>query len=270
MYADRADRYLLVGRPGFDGAGLLKRYNLELARAVLLDAEAMTFEASGGWKRSFRSLKLARLMVDVHRRGRRRYRVEITGPAAAYVAHPRRYGIRLARVLPALLAAPGARIDARIHYEGRPLAYALEAKDVLEAGRRRVEYDSGWERDLAEALRLKIGESRKGWTLVREDAPVVLTGGAIFLPDFTLRHRDGREALVEVVGFWTPEYLAEKLRKIRAADARNLVLVVSRRLGAGAGDLEDASSGPVVWFTDRPTASPVLEAAERVARRPTP
>jgi hypothetical protein len=39
-------------------------------------------------------------------------------------------------------------------------------------------------------------------------------------------------------------------------------------LAEGTGALEEASTGPVVWFTDRPSARPVLEAAERVARRP--
>jgi len=68
------------------------------------------------------------------------------------------------------------------------------------------------------------------------------------------------------VGFWTPQYLAEKRRKVTESGLDNLVLVVSRRLGVGAEAVAQASEGAVVWFTDRPTARPVLEAAARVAR----
>jgi len=29
----------------------------------------------------------------------------------------------------------------------------------------------------------------------------------VFVPDFTFRHEDGTQACLEIVGFWTPEYL---------------------------------------------------------------
>ena len=98
---------------------------------------------------------------------------------------------------------------------------------------------------------------------MREDAPLVLPGGRVFLPDFTLRRADGREALVELVGYWTPEYLREKLEKVRSAGLPNLVLVVSKALGPRAGALADEA--PVVWFTERPRAGPVMDAVKRVA-----
>jgi len=39
-----------------------------------------------------------------------------------------------------------------------------------------------------------------------------------------LRHADVREALVETVGFWTPEYLEAKARKIATAGLASLTL----------------------------------------------
>ncbi|MGH7506466.1 MAG: DUF790 family protein, partial [Longimicrobiales bacterium] len=91
----------------------------------------------------------------------------------------------------------------------------------------------------------------------------------LFLPDFTLRHRDGREALVELLGFWTPDYLETKARKIAAAGIDNLVLVVFRGLATGNDAIiaELERLAPIVWFRDRPRINPVLEAAERVASR---
>jgi uncharacterized protein len=291
FYADRPDCYPLVRAARLDGAALLARYNLELARGLLLQAESMVLQARGGWKRVFRALKLARLMVQVEREGRRQYRIQISGPAAPWVSRPQRYGARFARALPTLLGAPGARVEARVHHRGQVLPYRLAATDHphLRSGRgqrrrrgsRRPDsgardagpydsdrYDSEWEADLADVLKEKIGEERKGWTLIREDAPIVLREGHVFLPDFTLRHADGREALVELVGFWTREYLEEKIRKVREAGRNNLVLVVSRQLGEAAESGLEGGGGPLVWFSRRPSAGPVLEAAERVARRP--
>ncbi len=266
LYADRPGRYRLVRVPPFDGRGFLARYNLELVRAALLDAESMSLRARGGWRDVFRAVKLARLMVEIERAGRRTYHLRITGPAAPWIARPQRYGVRLARVLPELLRAPAARVEAQVRRKDRLLTLHVDGTDHPQARRRR-RLDSKVEEDLARVLRDKIGEERDGWMLVREDAPVALAGGGVFLPDFTLRHRDGREALVELVGFWTPEYLAEKLRKVERSGLSHLVLVISRRLGVGAEVLAEASRGPVVWFTDRPSARPVLQAATRVARQ---
>ena len=126
-----------------------------------------------------------------------------------------------------------------------------------------------FERSLALEFAARLKEGRDGWTLVREDTPVA-AGDRLFLPDFTLRHRDGREALIEIVGFWTPEYLEEKLARVRTAHLDNLVLVVYRGLAAGvaeAGGLDETRAA-VVWFAATPRVRPVLEAAERVARVP--
>ena len=39
-----------------------------------------------------------------------------------------------------------------------------------------------------------------------------------------------RRAIIEIVGFWTPEYLMSKLAKVRQIEADNFVLAVSERL----------------------------------------
>ena len=110
---------------------------------------------------------------------------------------------------------------------------------------------------------------RGGWTLTRESSPVAI-GDELFLPDFTLRHADGREALVELVGFWTPEYLAAKTHKIAAANLGRLILVVYRGLAVGnaTSELESlVGEERIVWFTTQPRAADVVRAAEQWAVR---
>lgn len=328
LYADRPTARVLRRAPGLEGRRLLDRYNLELARAVLLGATRMTVAAAGGWRGIFRAVKLARLMYRIEPAGasgslpaggggeaggrtadgrgatdpgasepgatgpgdgRRRYLVELSGPASPYVVRAERYGVRFARLLPALVRAPGWWLEATVAREDRRLRYVLDerrlprsgpgSRDGDEGGSRHADadglgaaYDSGWERALAEEFAAKLGEERDGWTLHREERPLAV-GGELFLPDFTLRHADAREALVEIVGFWTPEYLEAKLRKVREAGLAHLILVVYRGLAAGAeGEavrrkIEETAAGPVLWFANRPRIGPVMEATEKVALR---
>lgn len=266
LYADSPMARVLERAPALDGRELLDLYNLELARGVLLAASRMVVNAAGGWSGIFRSLKLARLMYRVSPAPGEGYQVEVTGPAAAYVKHAeQRYGVRLARVLPTIARAPEWRVDAEVVVRGTAHPFRLD-ETIAPFGRRPAgrAFDSTWERALSEEFAEKIGEERKGWRLIREARPVRV-GDELFIPDFTLRHEDGREALVEIVGFWTPEYLESKLRKVRASGLANLVLVAYRGLRAGAD--WTGTPGEIVWFAGKPRIGPVMEAVERVARR---
>ena len=275
LYADAPGARVLQHAPRLDARALLDRYNTNLARGVLLDAAAVTLRARGGWRGIFRAVKLARLMYTLERSGRtqRSYRLTLTGPASPFLVRPQRYGARFARVVPALTRAPAWRLEAEIVRAGRRLRYLLRPQDLpIQRRRGRPRYDSRFEQALAAEFAEKLGEERGGWTLAREDSPRT-AGEVLFLPDFTARHRDGREALIEIVGFWTPEYLAEKVRKLRAAQVDNLVLVVYRALDAG-GTASEALAGfsdaPVVWFEKKPRVGAVMEAVRRVAKRPSP
>lgn len=275
LYADARDARVLTRAPVLGGRALLARYNLELARAILLDAERVRLTARGGWRGIFRAVKAARLMHVVRRAGRS-YEVEITGPAAAFIVRPARYGVRLARVVPALVRAPGWRLDADVRRDGAIVRFRARgrpraARDRPPVGPAsdRARYDSVWERSLAADFRRGFGTERDGWQLSRETTPVAI-GDELFLPDFTVRHSDGREALIEIVGFWTPEYLEAKARKVVAARLDHLILVVYRGLAVGAAlkALTSAvGTARVVWFTDRPRATEVVRAAEQWARR---
>jgi predicted nuclease of restriction endonuclease-like RecB superfamily len=273
LYADAPGARILAKAPALDGKALLALYNRELARAVLLDAERVRLTASGGWRGIFRAIRSARLMHTLERRGRS-YSVELTGPAAAFIVRSTRYGARFARIMPALARAPGWRLEADVRRDGRIVTFRVRGAPRGTAGTapvggesQRARYDSEWERSLATEFRARMKRSKGEWAMSREGTPVAF-GNELFLPDFTLRHRDGREALVEIVGFWTPEYLEEKMRKVRRAGLANLVLVVYRGLAVGSvkDELESlVGAEQVVWFATKPKVAEVLAAVERCA-----
>jgi len=53
-----------------------------------------------------------------------------------------------------------------------------------------------------------------GWTIGREPDPLVLPGGGVLIPDFMFEKKGSRKVYVEIVGFWTKEYLERKTKKI--------------------------------------------------------
>jgi len=84
------------------------------------------------------------------------------------------------------------------------------------------------------------------------------------LPDYAVEHPDGRRALLEIMGFWTPEYLDEKLSKIQNADVDNLVVAVSERLDCAEEDFGEAVDR-VLWFKSGIHVYDVVELVEEYA-----
>ena len=69
------------------------------------------------------------------------------------------------------------------------------------------------------------------------------------IPDFRLVHPDGRSFLLEIVGYWRPEYLRKKAWQVKNADRDDLVLAISERLNLEkAGVRADELPVRVVWF----------------------
>ena len=72
--------------------------------------------------------------------------------------------------------------------------------------------------------------------------------GSVMVPDFRLVHPDGRTFLLEIVGYWRPEYLRKKFAQVQRARRDDLILAVSERLnleraGVRMQDVPRVSSG---------------------------
>ena len=77
-----------------------------------------------------------------------------------------------------------------------------------------------------------------------------------------------RRALLEIVGFWHPQYLRRKLEKVRQAQRRDLILLVYQSANVAEGAFEAASAGEVLTFVRKPVLKDVLAAVERCAVLP--
>jgi hypothetical protein len=74
-------------------------------------------------------------------------------------------------------------------------------------------FDSLVEEKFARKFNEVVGEG-SGWKLVREPDPLIVADGKAFIPDFMIE-KYGSRVYLEIVGFWTPEYLERKLQKVK-------------------------------------------------------
>jgi len=93
-----------------------------------------------------------------------------------------------------------------------------------------------------------------------------LLGDTVFIPDFSITNKkDDRRALIEILGFWHPDYLKRKLAKIREANRSDLILLVYEGVNLTENRLKDVP-GEVLYFVNKPVLKDVIAAVERVAQ----
>jgi predicted nuclease of restriction endonuclease-like RecB superfamily len=202
------------------------------------------------------------------------YHITLYGPISPFVKSTIRYGVQFAKFLPALLLCRRWQMEADVQPPGvpsrEPLRYTLDDRtDLRTHFKASGPFDSELEADFAAEFEAKYGGAKRKWELAREDELIVV-GDTVMIPDFSFTHRkDGRRALLEIVGFWHPEYLRRKLQKVRQAGRSDLILLVYRSANVAEGEFEAASAGEVLTFTRKPILKEVLAAVERCAVPPT-
>jgi predicted nuclease of restriction endonuclease-like RecB superfamily len=310
LFADLAEEQILLdtGEPVPPG-DLIAHYNLELARGLLYWAREMRVFIQGSYKDVFRYIKLFKLMYTIQPVGQTPalsktggnlepageetatlpanpaeksralkptgYHITLHGPLSPFVKSTIRYGLQFAKFLPALLLCQQWRMEADVHPPGlptrEPLRYTLDDRtDLRTHFKGSGLFDSQLEADFAAEFEEKYGGVKRKWDLVREDELIVL-GDTVMIPDFSFTHRkDGRRALLEIVGFWHPHYLRRKLAKVREAGRKDLILLVYESVNVAEEAFRAASPGEVLTFSRKPVLKEVLAAVERCAIPPQP
>jgi len=263
LYADLDERQRLVEFEAIEPEGLLHRYNLALAQAVLYRAtsvEILLRDLDPNMLRYlFQALKFNRLM---HRceslyDG---YRLRVDGPASLFQRN-RKYGMRLARFLPAVVLADDWALEADLDWEEDEKRFRVDSDEGLVS---HYTADGQWKADEEEYFEEQFDDYDTEWSLEREGAILELTDNEVIIPDYRLDHPDGRRAHLEIVGFWRLEYLKRRIELLRRCEDIPLALAVSDRLQAGREGLED-SPAAVFYFKTVILVDRAIEAAEAVA-----
>ena len=130
----------------------------------------------------------------------------------------------MARFLPGLLSCGQWRATAKIvNRWGKRYRLELSCDDGLKSTAAEIaEFDSDVEAEFAAAWdQADCG----GWKLERE-SEILHAGQSVFTPDFTLVNDNGQRVLLEIIGYWTPEYLQYKTQQLEKFQQCDILLAV--------------------------------------------
>lgn len=268
LYADLQENRILTQFEDPAPEALIHRYNLSQVQGIFYRASQMALNAHrnvpGEYKLLFRYLKLFQLMTYVEGDADHGFTITIDGPTSLFKPSTR-YGLAIAKLLPALLHVTkwslSATLQSRDPYSGVPKTgrFSLNDRCGLE-----THYPPGKPYDsMLEAAFANRWEALKTEWILEREVDLIPIPGSVMIPDFRLVHPDGRIFLLEIIGFWRPEYLQKKFSQVRRAECDNLIIAISERLNLDKAGVKVANvPAKVIWFKDKLSPKAVLEVLE--------
>ncbi len=264
LYADLPQNRILTQYDPPTAEALLHRYNLSQVQGIFYQATQLVLNAHrndpGEYKLLFRYLKLFQLMAYIEGDPDQGFTITVDGPTSLFKASTR-YGLSIAKLLPALLHVSRWSLTAQLirkdfyTKEKRPARFSLDADCGLVS-----HYPPGKTYDsmLEESFVKRWDKLKTDWRLERE-VDLIPIPGSVMIPDFRLVHPDGQTRLLEIVGYWRPEYLRKKFAQVKKSGRTDIVLAISERLNLEkAGVNFDQLPVPIVWFKDKLAPKAVL------------
>jgi predicted nuclease of restriction endonuclease-like RecB superfamily len=231
--------------------------NLFLCRTLLTRAVAIRVQIRGNARSVVRTARLRGLLCTVIRESKAMdVALELSGPLSLF-RRTTLYGRALGAMLPSLAWCDRFDLLATLMISDGAVRFRLQSGDPFLPAREGKRYDSAVEERLARDLH----RFAPSWAISREPEPVPV-GRSLIFPDFALfdRHDPARRWLLEIVGFWTPDYLANKLRLYNSAGIVNLILCVDERLSCADGDLPRGAH--IIRYKKRVVVEHVLRVLE--------
>ncbi len=277
LYADLKENRILTQFDAPTPEALLHRYNLSQVQGIFYRASHVVLNLHrndpGEYKLMFRYLKLFRLMTYIEGEADQGFTITIDGPASLFKASTR-YGLDIAKLVPAILHVTRWHLSATLQWKDSYTKAQSEKGYTLDSECELVShyppgkpYDSMVEAAFAERWASLIEKGKTQWQLERE-VDLIPIPGSVMIPDFRLVHPDGDVYLLEIVGYWRPDYLRKKFAQVQKSDCQNLILAISQRLNLAKAGV-DVKNVPakVVWFKDKLQPKPVLALLEELGEK---
>jgi uncharacterized protein len=265
LYADLQENRILTEFDAPTPEALLHRYNLSQVQGIFYRASQVVLNLHrndpGEYKLMFKYLKLFRLMAYIEGDADQGFTVTIDGPTSLFKPSTR-YGLDIAKLIPALLHVTRWSLTASLHWKDSYSNQVREKTFALDSACGLVShYPPGKPYDsmVEESFAKRWPTHKTEWRLERE-VDLIPIPGSVMIPDFRLVHPDGREYLLEIVGYWRPDYLRKKFAQVQKAERTNLILAVSERLNLEkAGVRLNQTSAKIVWFKEKLQPRAVLD-----------
>ncbi|MCP8319194.1 MAG: DUF790 family protein [Candidatus Methylarchaceae archaeon HK01B] len=258
LYSDVEEELILREFCTLSPEALIKYYNLSLTQTLLFKCLKMEFTASGNWKNIFRAVKRLGLLYSVEYRDGG-YIVSVDGPLSLFKMTDK-YGTSLAKLLPQITTTDSWKIKADVLGRKKSRIYKFELdsneagglmEDIIleDIGAQKL-YDSTVEERFARSF----GTFDSGWELRREPEPL-LAGKHVMIPDFSFEKHD-KMIYLEIVGFWTQEYLDRKISKLNSITNLDMIVAVDESLACSK---LQKLKGQVIYYKKRVPIKPILD-----------
>jgi uncharacterized protein len=267
MYADRQGAQLLAEFEPPAPEALITRYNVAQIQGVLYSAQNLTVDLGeeADVRLIFHYVKLLGLIYNLEPTTRG-YRLRLDGPLSLF-GSTRKYGLRLAKLIPGLLLTGPWQLHASVSWKGREAVLELDSEAPGLASHYKGLADAG-EGDVREAF-------AKAWNRAKDKDGWELEPGAGILPipqlktalvpDFAFQNaKTGEKVHLEILGFWSERHLVERVALLREAARRGhrVLIAAPESLGASPETLSTATQGDVIPFKSRLDAKSVLAALQ--------
>jgi predicted nuclease of restriction endonuclease-like RecB superfamily len=238
---------------------LLIEYNLSLTQTLLFDATDLSFTTSGNWQNLFHAIKKFGLIYEVYKDNG--IWVKIEGPASLFKL-TRRYGVGIAKLLIFIVANSEWIVKAKVLW--RPTNeicdFKIESQENSALLKKPCLMTITYDSSIEEAFDSQFKASTSGWLLKREPEPVS-AGKQVIIPDFSLE-KAGIKIYLEIVGFWTEEYLLRKIEKIKQVEAKMLLLVDEALACEKLSTLEKRPQIDLIYYRGKIPLAPILRYLE--------
>jgi predicted nuclease of restriction endonuclease-like RecB superfamily len=257
FFGDLENQQIIEKFEEISARDLLKWYNLSLTQTLLFCATEISFTTTGNWQEIFRKIKWLGLIYNIQKFDHT-YIVEVDGPSSLFKLN-RKYGTKLAILLPSIIANKKWRINAKIlryKQDTQLLNLQLDSNRFNELLLRtevaEPAYDSLVEKNFA--ARFKALNS--GWKIKREPEPIPV-GKWVMIPDFKLQ-KGKMNFYVEIAGFWTPKYLENKIKKLSLLENIDFIVAADKKLDCQKlKKLKDKIN--IIFYKKRIPLKPILK-----------
>lgn len=228
LYADLSENQKLSGFKHLNGVALLNLYNLAQAQALLYHCIEMRLivetQNPDSYRELFGAIKAYRLIHTIKGSPSTGYEVRLDGPVSLF-HRSQKYGVQMAVFLPALLLCKGWRMRAEIAQQS-PNNQGSAFFELNSSQKRLSSHylnDPLSENSIIEKFAASWGRIETSWEL-EPGREVIDLGESAFIPDFVLHRADGQQFYLEILGFWTPQYLKDRLAEFKHAGFNNFIL----------------------------------------------
>jgi predicted nuclease of restriction endonuclease-like RecB superfamily len=198
--------------------------NLRIIQRALLRCYELRLEVSGNARSIVRTAAVRGLLAVARRQGDR-VALHVSGPLALF-HRTTVYGRAMGSLVPHLAWCEQFSLEARCDLGQGPATFRLQPPLLLPPSSRPERHDSALEARFERDMARRASE----WRVLREPSAVD-AGAHLIFPDFQLEHRmaTDRRWWVEIVGYWTTDYLAHKLASYRAANLPRVILCINAK-----------------------------------------